>query len=88
MKRICLVLIRLYPYDFRLWFGREVVDLAQNGGLREIGGLVAGAAREWIAKWTTATMIRGRALPDIRMKRPVGVPQEVWFRPCSSDTFR
>jgi hypothetical protein len=43
-------------------------------------GLIAGAAAEWIAKWTTDPAVRGRALPDLRMMRPPGVPKELWFR--------
>jgi hypothetical protein len=57
---------------------------------RELRGLAWGCIAEWIAKWTTDAAVRGRALPDLRMMRPVGVSQCDWFEatPCSSDTSR
>jgi hypothetical protein len=92
MERIYRALLRLYPYDFRLWFGAEMVHaFAQSPApLPELAGLVAGAAAEWFAKWTGDRDARARALPDWRMMRPAGISKEVWFgiaRPrCSSDT--
>lgn len=56
--------------------------------LRELIALAAGAASEWIAKWTTDRAVRGRSLPDLRMMRPPGVPKSVWFAPrraCIAD---
>ena len=96
MDRLYRLLLHLYPYDFRLWFGAEMAHaFAQSSaGLRpalpELAGLVAGAAAEWFAKWTGDPDARARALPDWRMMRPVGIPKEIWFgketRQCSSDT--
>jgi hypothetical protein len=83
MKRAYRILIRLYPYDYRALFGDEMTrtfdQLAEDRHAGELAGLLIGAAREWIAKRTTDTMVRGRALPDLRMMRPVGVTKELWF---------
>jgi hypothetical protein len=37
-----------------------------------------GAGSEWLAKLTTEESVRGY-LADLRMMRPVGVSQELWF---------
>lgn len=103
MRRLYRALLALYPYDYRQAFAAEMLHAldsacAQRRGARfhvaEILGLLAGAAREWLAKLTTDRAVRGRTLPDIRMMRPVGVPREQWFaragaeRECSPDTSR
>jgi hypothetical protein len=86
MKRAYRMLLRLYPADYRAMFAAEMSRsfdrLAEEprGDLgREFRGVIAGAAREWIAKWTTDAAVRGRALPDLRMMRPVGVTKELWY---------
>ena len=82
MKRACRMLLRLYPYDYRVMFADEMArafDRLPEYRARELAGLLLGAAREWIAKWTTDTMVRGRVMPDVRMMRPVGVTKELWF---------
>lgn len=84
MKRAYRALLGLYPYDFRAEFGAEMlaafktVDAERHGA--ELAGLLAGAAGEWIAKFTSDRSARARTLPDLRMMRPAGIPQEVWFR--------
>ena len=81
-------LLRLYPEDYTGMFAEEMVRAferivnEQCGPrflLRELMGLTIGAAGEWAAKLTTDKSLRGRTLPDVRMMRPVGVPQAVWF---------
>jgi hypothetical protein len=85
MKRAYRMLLRLYPADYRAMFAAEMERTfdqvaAERSVLTELIGLIAGAAAEWIAKWTTDRGERGRTLPDIRMMRPPGIPKEVWFR--------
>jgi hypothetical protein len=92
MPRLYRLLLRLYPYDFRLWSAAEMTHtFAQSPTpLRELAGLIAGAAAEWFAKWTGDRDAHARALPDWRLMRPAGIPKEVWFGAprdrCSSDT--
>ena len=95
MRRISKALLRLYPYDYRVMFAAEMVDVCEKSAREhvvvELIGLLFGAAREWNAKLTTDRAIRGRSLPDLRMMRPVGVPKALWFaeasrKQCSSDT--
>lgn len=94
MKRAYRALLGLYPYDFRAAFATEMLaafaHVAPQRRGAELAGLLTGAAVEWIAKLTCDRSARGRALPDIRMMRPAGVPRELWFGriECSSDTSR
>jgi len=87
MKRAFVILLKFYPYDFRAAFAAEMLAAFEEtgAGWREFPGLAAGAAREWIAKWTSDKYVRGRALPDVRMMRPAGISKEVWFARCSPD---
>jgi hypothetical protein len=87
MKRIYRALLRLYPADYRAMFASEmarifdqIADEGRGGVASEWIGLIARAAAEWIAKWTTDASVRGRSLPDLRMMRPPGVPKELWYR--------
>ncbi len=85
LKRAYRILLRLYPMDYRIAFGAEMLNAFEKvAGQRrfavaELIGLIVGAGKEWIAKWTTDKAVRGRCLPDVRMMRPVGVTREVWF---------
>ena len=80
MRRIYLAALRLYPYDYRSRFGAEMAATFQPARpFRELGGLLLGAAREWIDKRSTPAWIRGRHLPDVRMMRPAGVSKQDWF---------
>jgi len=94
---------RLYPSDYRSLFAAEMLSAleiaaAKHRGqgrpaflrfvLAELIGLMRGAAAEWIAKWTTDRSVRGRCLPDLRMMRPPGVPQELWFAASSMNAGR
>ena len=94
MRLAYRLILRLFPFDFRLWFAAEMLvafDQAhrEGRGARELAVLTAALPAERLAKLRTDPAVRGRALPDVRMMRPVGVPQHVWFRrPCSSDTSR
>ncbi|HEX4169409.1 MAG TPA: hypothetical protein VHZ55_28440 [Bryobacteraceae bacterium] len=100
MKRVYQNLLRLYPADFQASFAAEMwntffkaeEEYRARGRLRfvhfalaELIGLVVGAATEWFSKWTTDRSLRGRSLPDLRMLRPPGAPQNLWFRgACAS----
>ena len=90
MRRVYRALLRLYPYDYRAAFEKEMLEGFERAAAMEVAGLLRGVAAEWCAKLTTGKSVRGRALPDLRMMRPVGVSQEVWFvgKRCSSDTSR
>src|SRR5580658_6913360 len=107
VKRAYTFLLGFYPRDYRAMFAREMrnafsitVDQVRLQGRTklfrfvavELLGLAKGAVLEWIAKLTTDTSVRGRALPDLVMMRPPGVAREVHFagpllddHPCSSD---
>jgi hypothetical protein len=85
MRRAYRTLLRLYPADYRAMFAAEMErafdQLAdERSVLTESIGVIAGATAEWIAKWTTDPVVRGRTLPGIRMMRPPGITREVWFR--------
>jgi hypothetical protein len=87
MKRAYDTLLLLYPADYRTMFAAEMTSafdrLAEErrGPLAgELLGVIAGVAREWIAKWTTDPAVRGRALPDLRMMRPPNISKELWYR--------
>jgi hypothetical protein len=94
VKRAYRALLGLYPYDFRAAFAAEMWAACETAGAQrraaEFAGLMAGAAAEWIAKFTSDRSARARNLPDLRMMRPAGMPREVWFGRigCSSDTLR
>jgi hypothetical protein len=87
MKRAYRTLLRLYPADYRAMFAAEmtrafdrVVEECHSYHTAELLGVIAGAAREWIAKWTTEPSVRGRSLPDLRMMRPPNISKELWYR--------
>jgi len=96
LKPIYRALLRLYPYDFRFWFGAEMTEAFAASAadtrcaIRELASAAVGCAAEWFAKWTGCPMARSRAIPDLRMMRPAGVSKEDWFGGarggCSSDT--
>lgn len=93
-ERAYRLLLRLYPYDYRALFAKEMENAFEQAAaerrqqpmpallrflLSEFVDLLAGATAEWIAKLTTDSSVRGRCLPDLRFMRPIGVPQELWF---------
>ena len=87
VKRAYRTLLRLYPADYRAMFAAEtarafdrLVEERRDCLASELPGVVAGAAREWIAKWTTDPSVRGRSLPDLRFMRPPNIPKELWYR--------
>jgi hypothetical protein len=47
--------------------------------LTELFGVVMGAGKEWLAKFSTDSSLRGRSLPDRLMMRPPGVPWEAYY---------
>ena len=86
IRNLYRVALCLYPRDFRVHFARQMCSAFELGlaggrmrGVSEIGGLFAGAAREWFAKITTDPLVRARTLPDWRFMRPAGISKEVWF---------
>jgi hypothetical protein len=94
MRRAYRALLGLYPYDFKAAFAAEMLAgfdrVAAERQTAELASLLAGAAAEWIAKLASDGSARARALPDLRMMRPAGMPRELWFgrTGCSSDTLR
>jgi hypothetical protein len=83
MSRVYRALLQLYPYDFRAAFEAEMLAAFDasppRGGRRELLDLAAAAACEWLAKWRTDPITRGRSLPDLRMMRPPGITRAEWF---------
>jgi hypothetical protein len=83
MKRAYETLLQLYPADYKARFSGEMLHTLETAPKKrapaELTGLLIGALKEWIAKLTTDRSVRGRYLPDVRMMRPPGVPQSVWF---------
>jgi hypothetical protein len=94
LERAYGTLLRLYPNDYRAVFATEMLSAFEQAAgarrlqprlafvrflLSEFISLFIGAGAEWIAKLTTASSVRGRCLPDLRMMRPPGVPRELWF---------
>ena len=92
--RVYRLMLRLYPCDYRARFAREMENAFERAVeerrpaarpvlflflVREAAGLSAAILKEWIAKWSTDRSVRGRSLPDVRMKRPPGVPRQIWF---------
>jgi hypothetical protein len=86
MKRAYRTLLRLYPADYRAMFAAEITRAfdrlveERHSLAAELLGLIAGAAREWVSKWTTDPSVRGRSLPDLRMMRPPNLSKELWYR--------
>jgi hypothetical protein len=85
MRRTYQLLLRLYPWDYRAAFAAEMLNTFDSVAQRrrsgkELAALLVGTAREWFVKLTTDPMVRGRALPDVRMMRPPGIAREIWFR--------
>ena len=87
MKRAYRTLLRLYPADYRAMFAAEMtrafdrlVEERHTHLTAELLGVFAGAACEWVAKWTTDPSVRGRSLPDLRMMRPPNLSKELWYR--------
>jgi hypothetical protein len=90
MRRVYKALLGLYPHDYRAAFESEMLRSFEHPAVAELAGLLRGIAAEWCAKLTTDPSVRGRALPDLRMMRPAGMPRELWFgrTECWSDTSR
>lgn len=76
MTRLCRILLRLYPRDYRTLFAAEMQAAfeaaARERPLVEVLGLLRGAAAEWIAKRTSNPWVRARFLPDPVKMRPPG----------------
>jgi len=81
MRKLAILAIRLYPYDFRSAFAAEMIAILAERPPRfhEPVAICWRAAREWISKLTTDKYVRARALPDLRRMRPAGISQEEWF---------
>jgi hypothetical protein len=93
-KSVYQALLSLYPWDYvtafsddmRMAFDEACEEQGRRGrwhfvrfATSELASLVWGVGKEWLAKLTTEESVRGRSLPDLRMMRPVGITQEVWF---------
>jgi hypothetical protein len=94
MRRVYETLLRLYPRDFRESFTSEMLTAFDSSSverrsqgqsvcihfaLKELISLVIGAGKEWLAKLSTDSSLRGRSLPDRLMMRPPGVPWEAYY---------
>jgi len=96
-------LLRLYPRDFRTWFGEEMSaafearakECRAHGwavflgfACRELAGVLKGAAAEWSARSTTDPAVRARSVPDLRLMRPCGITREAWFARVCVDVWQ
>jgi hypothetical protein len=83
-------MLRLYPCDYQVWFGAEILKTLDRVGFSftEAAGLVKGAVDEWHAKLITDRSVRARSLPDLRLMRPVGIPREIYFSAASIRAWR
>jgi hypothetical protein len=87
-------LLRLYPADYRRFFGAAMLDVFERRGreqrataftryaaflAREVAAIAAGAAREWLAKLTSPPLFRARHLRDLRLMRPPGASKRDWY---------
>jgi hypothetical protein len=99
MRRTYSSLLRLYPRGHRVVFADEMLAvfdeaaqerMRQGWGasarfaLRELAGLIIGAAREWLAKLAYSvrhsnSYIEGRGMPDRLFMRPAGVGWEAFY---------
>ena len=98
LRQVYSRLLRLYPSDYRVVFAAEMLAVMEgvveegrgnrSGSarlvLRELSGLLAGAAREWLAKAAYSvhhsnSYITGRGLPDRLLMRPAGVAWETFY---------
>jgi hypothetical protein len=81
------ILLKLYPADFRARFQGEMLSAHEEagGGFSELAGLIAGAAVEWIAKWTYSPAVRARWMADWRFMRPAGVDREEFWGGAPGD---
>jgi len=90
-RRAYEILLRLYPRDYRARFSAEMTSAFEEAAAehrqrgrgasvrfvaKELAGLLAGAAVEWMAKSVTDDTVRGRNLPDRQRMRPPGVSWE------------
>jgi hypothetical protein len=93
-RPIYRALLRLYPWDYATAFSTDMTTAFDEAcqeqwrrgrrpfirfAITEFVGLMLGAGNEWLAKLTAEESVRGRYLPDLRMMRPAGVSQELWF---------
>jgi hypothetical protein len=103
MRTAYRVLLSLYPQDFRVWFAAEMTNAfeARAGECRarglafflsfafaEVIGLVKGAAAERAARTATDPAVRARAVPDLRMMRPPGIPRDAYFARVCVNAWR
>ena len=101
MARAYRALLRLFPQDYQTFFGSEMLATFEEASeerrargripyarfvATELAGLALRAPREWLAKITTSDSVRRRAVPDMRMMRPAGVPRELWFAQAGWNT--
>ena len=100
MRRLFLIALRLYPVDYRLRFGAEMLAVFEQAGnarassavrIRfmavEFLGVLGSAVREWAAKMICDPTSRARQLPDCRLMRPVGVTRREWSAGLEAISF-
>lgn len=94
MTRVYRVLLRLYPADVRVLYGKEIItafekklnECRQQGWtastrfcLRELIRALPDAAAERIARLSSHPSFHGRCLPNPGVVRPPGVGKKEWF---------
>jgi len=91
MVHVYRLALRLYPDDFRRAFGAAMVasfgdamtdsstPFARAAFLaRELGGVIAGAGREWLSTATAAPFERQMMFRDPALMRPPGMTWHEW----------
>jgi hypothetical protein len=91
MVQVYRVALRLYPADFRRAFGAAMVasfaDAMTTASAplgrvafftRELGGVIAGAGREWLSTATAAPFERQMTFRDPSLMRPPGMTRHEW----------
>jgi len=94
MTQAYRALLRLYPLDVRVLYGKEMITAFEKGlnecrqhgwaastrfCLRELIRALPDAAAERIARLSSHPSFRGRCLPNPGVVRPPGVGKKEWF---------
>jgi hypothetical protein len=91
MTRAFRLALYLYPDDFRRAFGPAMAAAFAHACIdastplsravffaREVGGLLAGVSREWLAAATAAPFERQMTFRDPALMRPPGMTRHEW----------
>jgi hypothetical protein len=98
-----LILLNLYPRDYKLHFRAEMAEAFEvmlqehrrSGRLwvvrfivAELTTLLMNVAAEWKDKATSNPSARWRCLPDFMIMRPPGVSRACWYKAAGRMRFR